>query len=366
MNVLAEDFHELLDLLEAADAPLKVASEPGAGKSKMVEAWALTKNDAGEPFGLFVLDMSKANLADLQGYLMPETVDDVDADGRPVKVMAGKYTYPHFLYDWFTGKPAYQFKRGAIVFEEWGQGDPEVKRASASIINDRRLGQHRFDNFHVILLSNRAADRSGVTKEYDFLINRWVEVELTATLNGFLVAADKLGMTPMTMAFAARNEALLFQGAVPKAQGPWLTQRSLHKLDSIIKAAFARGMALDHPLVLTAASGAVGDGAAHSYMAFVKARSKIPTVSAIVAHPDTTPVPEELDVAMFLVFDLASKTKRDNLKPIVSYIKRMPSDFAVTYFHAVTRRDKSLVSTTEFSQFALDNLSLLTAVAGRK
>ena len=38
----------------------------------------------------------------------------------------------------------------------------------------------------------------------------------------------------------------------------------------------------------------------------------------------------------------------------------------VTYFHAVTNRDKSFVSTSAFSEFAMDNLSLLTAIAARK
>ena len=110
----------------------------------------------------------------------------------------------------------------------------------------------------------------------------------------------------------------------------------------------------------------MGDGAAHRYLAFTKARAKIPTVSAILADPMGAPIPSELDVMMFLVFDLAAKTKRENWKGIVTYVKRLPSDMAVTYFHAATARDKSLVSTQEFTEFAVNNLTLLTAVAGRK
>lgn len=369
MNVLAEDLFAFLDLCTDAGAPVKLESEPGAGKSKMIEAWARLNNSVASPegpYGMFVCDMSKANLADLMGYLMPEKEKHVGADGQPIEIMAGKYTYPHFLYDWFTGRPAFEFKRGVIVLEEWGQGDGEVKRASASIINDRRLGQWRFDKFDIVILSNRPEDRSGVTKEYDFLINRWVEARLVPTLKGFLEVSHKLGMTPLTQAFAARNEKMLFNAAVPEKQGPWLTQRSLHKLDDIMQAADRNKVPIDSPLVLAAAGGAVGDGAAHVYMAFTKARAKIPTISAIVANPDSAPVPDELDVMMFLVFDLAAKTKRENFKQIVTYVKRLPSDMGVTYFHAATARDKSLVSTAEFTEFAIQNLTLLTAVAGRK
>ena len=47
-------------------------------------------------------------------------------------------------------------------------------------------------------------------------------------------------------------------------------------------------------------------------------------------------------------------------------MKRMPSDMHVTYFNAVTSRDESFVSTSVFSSFAMDNLSLLTAIAARR
>lgn len=369
MKLLAEDFQQFLDICFAAGATPKINGEPGAGKSKQAEAYARMqaikyKEDGG--YGLFIFDLSKANLADQQGYLMPTTVTDTNVHGVTQEVLAASYTYPYWAYDITSKKPAYKFKRGLIILEEWGQGDPEVKRACAPLINDRRVGLWDFAGFDVVILSNRPEDRSGVTKEYDFLINRWVEADLVATLEGFLVAGAALGMTPLTLAFAARNEKDLFQAKVPDKQGPWLTQRSLNKWDDIIKANAARGVDMEHPLMLTAAAGAMGQGAAGKYMGFAKARAKIPTITSIVSDPEHAPIPEELDVLMFLVFDLAAKTKRDNVKPIFAYVRRLKSDMGVTFFHAVTRRDPTMVSTAEFSQFAIDNLTLLSAVAGRK
>ena len=74
MKILAENFHEFMKMCFAAGATVKAESEPGAGKSKKVEAYARAmnekyKDDGG--YGLFVFDMSKANIADLIGYLMP-------------------------------------------------------------------------------------------------------------------------------------------------------------------------------------------------------------------------------------------------------------------------------------------------------
>lgn len=370
MKILAENFHEFMGLCFKAKAPVKASSAPGAGKSKQTEAYArkMDKLYAAEGgYGYFELDMSKANIADLNGYLMPRDEKFTDADGNEVVVTMGRYTYPHFLIDKFTGRPAFQFKHGMVVFEEWGQGDGEVKRASAPMIYDRRLGQFHYPDFDIVILSNRPEDRSGVTKEYDFIINRWTEVELQPTLEGFLEISHMLGMTPLTQAFAARNEQDLFVNAgVPDKQGPWMTQRSLHKLDDIVQAAQREGRDFGDTTLLAACSGTVGAAMAHKYIGFAAARTKIPTISAILADPDGTPVPVEPDVLQFLVFDLASKTKRDNIRAICRYVKRLKSDLAVTYFHAATTRDDTLVSTSEFSQFAVDNLGVLTAVAARK
>jgi hypothetical protein len=369
MKILAEDMHDLMDVVFAGGVALKLSSEPGAGKSKQAESYAAIKNrmwqdDGG--YGCFVYDMSTGNVADFIGYLMPQTVTDTDVNGMSQEVLAAKYTYPNWAYDITTKKPLYKFKRGLIILEEWGQADPELKRACAPLINDGRVWLWRFEGFDILILSNRDIDRSGVTREYDFLINRWCEAELKATLNGFLVAGAQLGMTPLTLAFASRNTDMLFQAAVPEKQGSWLTQRSLHKFDNIIRANAARGVTLESDLMKVAAEGLLGKAAASAYLTFAVARTKVPTVASIVADPAGAPIPHELDVLMFLVFDLASKTTRANIGPIFTYVKRMSSAMQVTYFESASRRDDDLVMTSEFTDFAISNLTLISAAAARR
>jgi hypothetical protein len=368
MKILAEDMHALMAAVFAGGVALKITSEPGAGKSKQSESFAAIQNrrwadDGG--YALLICDMSTINVADAIGYLMPITINDTNLQGQTQEVLAARYTYPFWAYDFFTKKPAYKFKRGLIVLEEWGQSEEDAKRAFAPLINDKRVGLWTFEGFDILILSNRPEDRSGVTREFDFLINRWCEAELVATLKGFLVAGAALGMTPLTLAFAARNEKILFQAAVPEEQGPWLTQRSLHKFDDIIKANAGR-IDITDPLMDVIASGLIGKGAAGIYKAFASARSKIPTVAAIVADPSHAPVPQEMDVLMFLVFDLAAKTTRANISALAAYVGRLSSGMQVTYFNAATQRDESLVSTAEFSAFAVENITLLSVVAGRR
>jgi hypothetical protein len=358
MKILDYDLESFLNLIFRAKRTPYIKGPPGSGKTQKLKRYA---REQGPDYGYFEIDMSKANIADWGGFLMPEKETIVDADGQPVEIMAGKYTYPDWAYDKFTGRPLHSFKRGCIVFEEWAQGDVEVKKAASPMLLGRELGRWSFPEFDCCLLGNRDSDRAGATKEYDHIINRLTIVEMQPTLKNFLVVASELGMTPITMAFAARRTDQVFNAGIPKEQGPYLTQRSLHALDDIIKSALAEGRDLEDPLLLTAAVGTIGMGDSSDYMAFVKARHEIPTVSQVVADPHHCPVPARLDLVTFLIYDLASKVDRSNIAEIAAYIMRLQSDMSSTFFDAATRRDPTLVSTKEFITYAKANLGLMSA-----
>jgi len=369
MQIQDTDFFAFVKMIFKARRTPYIKGPPGSGKSAMTEALARELNEFYKDeggYGYFEIDMSKANIADWQGFLMPEDETIIDADGQEVKIKAGKYTYPYWAYDKFTGRPMHTFKRGVIVFEEWAQGEPEVKRAGASMIYGRRMGLYHFPDFDCILLGNRDIDRAGATKEYDHIINRLTIAEMKPTLKNFLIVASDFGMTPITMAFAARNTDKVFAAVAPKEQGAYMTQRSLHALDDIVKAGMSEGRDLDDPIMLIAAAGTVGMEGATDYMAFAKARHEIPTVSEVVRNPSGCRIPHKLDLMTFLVYDLASKTDRANIAAVAEYIARLQSDMASTYFDALTRRDKSMINTREFIAYSKANLSLTAAVAMRQ
>ena len=177
----------------------------------------------------------------------------------------------------------------------------------------------------VLLLSNRPEDRSGVSKDFDFLINRRNQLTLHADVDAWLIWAHANGVTPMSMAFAKRNTDKVFSNKAPEKQGPWLTPRSLKSADDFLKEALAAGEKLDDPLIAQNLGGIIGQGYTHVYIAFAKVREHLPSYADIIAKPSDTRVPSEPDQMMFLAFDLASKCDRSNIKPIVTYIKRMPS-----------------------------------------
>jgi hypothetical protein len=349
-----------------AGVPLKLMGAPGIGKSELAEWYAHLMNEkyADEGgYGFFELNAATANLADVIGFLLPHDEIVTDFDGNTYTIKAGSYSYSYFMRCKFTGRPASTFKHGMFVVEEYGQALGDVKRALAGIIRQRRNGEHKFpEHTDVLLLSNRDTDRSGVSKDFDFVINRLNQQEVGADFDSWVVWAHDNGITAGTIAFANRNRKDVFANKIPEKQGPWMTPRSLVSVDNQVKAAEAMGMTLDDDLLRQNLAGTIGQGSAHIYIAFAKIRSHLPKFSDIVADPQNTRLPTEADQQMFLVYDMATRATKANIKSLITYLNRMPTDFAVAFYRAAAQRDPALISTKEFGDWAVANQQLVAAV----
>lgn len=348
----------------SAGLPVLVRGASGVGKTEMGMQYA---EEQGPDYGVFELNAATANLPDIMGVLMPGKETWPDADGSIREITTGRYAYPYFMRDKRSGLPAFCFKRGLVIIEEYGQATGDVKRALASLIWEKRVGEWRFPaDCDVLLLSNRVEDRSGVSKDFDFIINRRVELDVKADLDGWLVWAHDHGISNTSLAYAHRNEVKVFHNKAPEKQGAWLTPRSLVSVDRQVAAALKLGYKLDDMFLWENIAGAVGQGIATEYVAFAKIRDTLPTISSIIADPTGAKLPPQMDQQIFLVFDLASKATKDNIVPIIQYINRMPSDFAIAFYRSAMQRDSALRSTKAFGDWACQNVSLLSAISSAR
>ena len=364
MTLTISEARDALAVNFDAGLPVMIKGASGVGKTEMALQYAEAQ---GDDYGLFELNAAVANLPDIAGVLMPGAEQWPDTDGNIRSITAGRYAYPYFMRDKRTGVPAFCFKRGMVVIEEYGQATGDVKRALASVIWEKRAGEHKFPvDTDVLLLSNRPEDRSGVSKDFDFVINRRVELEVKAELDGWLVWAHEHGISNTTLAYAHRNTEKVFANKAPEKQGPWLTPRSLVSIDKQVQAAIARGYKLDDMFVWENIRGLAGDGIATEYIAFAKIRDQLPSISAILADPHNCHLPREMNQQIFLVFDLASKATKDNISQVISYINRMPQDFAIAFYRSAMQRDNALRSTKAFGDWAVKNVGLLSAISSAR
>jgi hypothetical protein len=260
------------------------------------------------------------------------------------------------------GKPVTAYKRGILFLDEYGQGDADVKRASAELLLNRRLGPHKLpDGWVVVAASNRDKDRSGVTKSFDFVINRRCEIDIQPDLQAWTEWANTSGVMPLTIAFANQNPHIVFSDTVPEKQGPWCTPRSLVMADRILSI-----MTADNELPDASASelvaGVIGAAAVAQYFSFVALEREMPKFEDIVASPDKVRVPDRPDAQMLVCYSLAHRVEDDTIAPVVQYIDRFPKEFGVTFVKAATQRNYKLITTPAFRKWCSDNSALMAAV----
>ena len=348
---------QYLPVLFDARVSVELRSSPGIGKSEMIEQLVdeLSARD-GEQWGFQVLMLATQTPSDLLGYMMPETRE---IDGKQVRV--SDWTLPPWMLT-RDGKPVTAYKRGILFLDEYGQGDADVKRASAELLLNRRLGPHKLPNgWVVVAASNRDKDRSGVTKSFDFVINRRCEIDIQPDLQAWTEWANTSGVMPLTIAFANQNPHIVFSDTVPEKQGPWCTPRSLVMADRILSLMTADD-ALPDASASELVAGVIGAAAVAQYFAFVALEREMPKFEDIVASPDKVRVPDRPDAQMLVCYSLAHRVEDDTIAPVVQYIDRFPKEFGVTFVKAATQRNYKLITTPAFRKWCSDNSALMAAV----
>ena len=209
---------------------MEVLSPPGRGKSEFFEDF-ITKMGLRDntPWGYSTCFLATYTPPDLIGYQF-KGERPWGPNGEMVAV-----TEPTMPL-WMTtndGRPLSAYQRGLVVLEEYGQGESDVKRGAAQLNLKGEVGPWRVPNFGkdgwgVVALSNRyGKDRSGVTKAFDFVINRRMEIHLKDDPVSWELWAVQKGLPAIFVSFAMQYPHLVWTQDVPKVQGPWCTPRSL-------------------------------------------------------------------------------------------------------------------------------------------
>ncbi len=341
----------------------ELKSSPGRGKSEFVRDLRakLSKRD-GIEWGMATCFLATMTPSDLMGYMVPTKLENGS--------LASVFTIPPWMMtsptpEFPKGQHINEFKRGIVFLDEFGQGDGDTKKAAAELFLNRQIGPHRLhDGIAVIAASNGKGDRSGVTKDFDFVINRRMELEITDDLQSWIDWATHANVMPLSIAFAQQNPQIVFSAGVPDKQGPWTTPRSLVMADRLLQQKAKRNneeIPTD-PATVEALNGIMGAGAAQ-YFAFVKLELEMPKYEEIIKAPTKCRVPTKPDAQMLVAYNLAHRVQMKDAGAVVEYMERMPKEFAVTFATTACKKQPALVNTPAFSAWAKQNSSLMAAIA---
>lgn len=287
----------------------------------------------------------------------------------------------YLAYDMETGQrlPASEFDTVILVIEEWGQGNPDTKRAYSEILRAGGTGKFYLPGHSpVIALSNEDA-RDGVTKEFDFLIGRRNQITVDGSEEvwredfadkPYQWKGRKWLVMPETKVWARQNPTILFEPR-PKKQGPWCNPRSVTMMDRYVQVMMEMNGGkppVDDPNFITTVAGYIGTPAARSYVATLTFALELPTIEQIALDPEGTPVPISADRQMLMAYSLAGHVKPDQLGQVIKYITkdgkpRMPRDLAITFISSLIRRDyRTFIDLPAMQAWINKNAFLVSAV----
>ncbi len=236
----------------------------------------------------------------------------------------------------------------ACFMDDLGQASPAVQAAAMQLILARHVNGHKVsDNVVFLAATNRRGDRAGVTGILEPVKSRFATiVELQADLNDWAAWAINAGIAPEIVAFLRFRPALLsdFKPTADLSNSPSPRTWS----------AVSRLLALDLPkdVQLPAIQGAVGEGAAVEFVAFLRIWQQMASPDAVLAAPDTAPIPDEPSAMYALATALAMRVQAASMGRLLRYLERLVSaakgEFAAVSLQTALARDTKLANTPAY------------------
>lgn len=325
--------------------------QPGCGKTdlvhegaKQIGAWMQSIGDPHTEVGVIELHLASMSEVDVRGYLIP-------TDGE------ARFTTPPFA------SQVARHARGILFLDEFPQAPPEMQKAVAPLLLDRRIGEYELPpGWMVCCAGNRTEDNAGANDLLSHVINRMCLIDVAPPeVDDWLEWAAGAGVMPELMAFAKIRPGTVFGAPdLSVADKPYCTPRSVEALSNVA-ARWPNGLVamIDQPAGMAVIRGFVGDGAAAELYGVITMASKLPTYEQIVAGPDKVPVPTKPDEAYASLMMTAMRAKDTDGDPVMKYLTRFDANFAIVGIAALLNRDATFSRAKGLSEWVRDNKTMV-------
>jgi hypothetical protein len=320
--------------------------EMGIGKSHML--YELGKRMPG--YQCMYADAPTFDTSDLVGVPFVE-----DINGIKVTRFA-----PNFLLNIHEHKPV------LFMIDEIGKAPRMTQNSFMRLFHEKRIGEYALPaGSRVFATSNLAAEGLGDHVQSQFR-NRGSVCEIRKpNADEWIVWAMDNGIHPVIIAWVKRFPRCLasykdgdgnpYINYPNKPVAACVTPRSLHKSSFIMH----QRANLTPNAARVALAGCVGVSAANDIMTFAETYDRLPSWEAIVASPDTAPVPGHTDFAanFVSVFSAISLVSQKTMTPWMTYCERLPKEyqgvFALNVLKSPAR--SAALSSRAFVKWATDN-----------
>lgn len=317
----------LLKALKAKLVPLLVGS-PGMGKSQLYQQIADEHN-------LLLIDirLGQCDITDLNGFPKIEgdkagyvPMDTFPIEGDPI---------PEGYSGWM------------LLFDELTSAPPSLQAASYKIILDRKIGKYNLHkNVVVCAAGNLETDNAVVEPMSTALQSRMIHFELAVDSKEWVNWAADAGIDHRITSYINFKPGSLYTFQPDHTDKTYAAPRTWEFVNRLLK-----DVDLNDRNTLPLLAGTISEGVAREFLGFCRIFSNLPKIEDITSKPETTPVPEEPSILFALTGSIAHHATKDNMEPLMKFIKRMPIEFQVVCLREAIRRNKEILSTSPMKQW---------------
>ncbi len=313
-TVSISELRDALDVALVADVPVMIWGPGGIGKSSVVFQAAAT-------YG--------GDFKDIRTNLR----EPVDFMGVP-SVTNGK---THF------NPPADMFNtnnnaKGVLLLDEL----PNAQRATQSalyqlVLKDssgkRSIGEASLpDGWRIVAAGNRLQDHGGVFEMPLPLKERFVHFELEVNAKEWLAWAQTNNIHPSIRAFIERKPENLYEVDATRLANA--TPRTWDMLSKVVSA--CGGSSVAYSLV----QGAIGEGPAVEYLAYLKTYHKLPSLKKLIAKPTLMdPYQDKPDVLYAVGAQLIDYIDSKTAQEVIPLLDHLPAEHQAKVIGDVTAVD---------------------------
>ena len=326
---------QAVETLTIAQRPAIITGPPGVGKSRIMFQVA-------EKLGMQVVDMrlSIRDAVDLRG--IPKATEDN-------------------LTMWCPPAELPREGKGILFLDEITSAPPPVQVAAYQLILDRGIGEYRLpDGWTVMAAGNREEDGAVVYKMSSALNSRLVHLGMDISAGVFQPDWHNWALVsrvhPHVIAFCKQfpNELNQFD----KTKKAYPCARTWEFVSDILKQDCA-SPAVEFALI----SGTIGPEMAVKFQGYLKLCRELPQLDDIIKRPAKAIVPTDVSALFAVSAALATQATVKNWAAILTYAKRLPSEYTVMTVQDCLRATKqALADTPEFLAWALENTKLMGAM----
>ena len=285
-----------LTQLVGANQPVMVWGPPGIGKSDVAKKVAADRG---------------ATYIDVRALLL----DPVDLRGIPYRDDDGRtrWAVPDFL------PPSDSEDEFLINLEELPNAPPMVQAALYQLVLDRKVGEYTLPkNARIVACGNRAQDRAGTFRMSAPLASRFVNLEARADIDSWIDWALQNDIAVEVIFFLKFRPELLMAFDPKSSEMAFPCPRTWQFVSTLVQAGNTGSTTED----LAILRGAIGEGAAVEFAAFLQVFKKLPAPDSIFADPTGCDMPSDASVMIALCGALARSVDDAKMDALVAFAKR--------------------------------------------